>query len=167
MIPSIRKHGMFATPETLERLLHDPDFGIRLLTEIKSERQKCASLEEQSAEQQRELLEIRPKAAYYDLILQNPATLTVTQIAKDYGMAAVTFNKLLHSLHIQFRQNGTWALYQEYANKGYTQYKTERISESVHVTYMGWTQAGRKFLYDFLRDHANGLLPAIEREVTV
>lgn len=45
IIPSIRKHGMYATTETVEKMLSDPDTAIRLLNEIKSEREKRAALE--------------------------------------------------------------------------------------------------------------------------
>jgi len=45
IIPSIRKHGMYATTETVEKMLSDPDTAIRLLNEIKSEREKREALE--------------------------------------------------------------------------------------------------------------------------
>lgn len=40
VLPSIRKHGAYINPETLEKMIFSPDFGIRLLTEIKNEREK-------------------------------------------------------------------------------------------------------------------------------
>ncbi|MEH7521972.1 phage antirepressor [Bacillus sp. JJ1503] len=49
VLPSIRKHGMYATPQTIENILNDPDFGIKLLTTIKEER-----LLREQAEQQRD-----------------------------------------------------------------------------------------------------------------
>lgn len=45
VLPSIRKRGIYATPVTIERILSDPDLGIRLLTELKEEREKIAALE--------------------------------------------------------------------------------------------------------------------------
>lgn len=163
VLPAIRKHGVFAT----ESVLDDPDVWIAALKELKAERQRRTTLEAQSAQQQRELVEIRPKAAYYDLILQNPNTITVTQIAKDYGMSAVMFNRLLERLGLQYRQGGAWQLYQKYASRGYTQSRTEQVSEEHAVTYTCWTQAGRRFLYDFLKENANGMLPMIEREAAI
>jgi anti-repressor protein len=47
VIPSIRKHGMYATPQTIESILNDPDFGIKLLTTIKEERLKREQVEQQ------------------------------------------------------------------------------------------------------------------------
>lgn len=45
VIPSIRKHGAYATPVTIDRIITDPEFGIKLLTELKEEREKRAALE--------------------------------------------------------------------------------------------------------------------------
>lgn len=168
VIPSIRKHGVYATPETLEKMIVSPEFGIRLLQEIKAEREKRGVLELTAAAQQKELTEIRPKAAYFDLILQNPETLTTTQIAKDYGMSAIMFNRLLQELGIQYKQNGVWTLYQQYTPHGYTKSRTEQINSNGRViTFMSWTQKGRKFLYEHLKANANGLVPMIERESVI
>jgi len=57
VLPSIRKHGMYATPQTIENILNDPDFGIKLLTTIKEER----ILREQ-AEQHRDRVVAQQKA---------------------------------------------------------------------------------------------------------
>jgi phage antirepressor YoqD-like protein len=80
----------------------------------------------------------------------------VTQIAKDYGMSAIKFNELLHDLRIQYKRNGQWVLYQEYAGKGYTKSKTTTYekgdgSEGTSVSTL-WTQKGRKFLYDKIKE---------------
>ena len=45
-------------------------------------------------------------------------------IAKDYGMSAIAFNKLLHKMRVQYRIGTTWLLYKKYANKGYVLSKT-------------------------------------------
>ena len=149
-------------------MIVSPEFGIRLLQEIKVEREKRGVLEQTAAAQQKELTEIRPKAAYFDLILQNPETLTTTQIAKDYGMSAIMFNRLLQELGIQYKQNGVWTLYQQYTPHGYTKSRTEQINSNGRViTFMSWTQKGRKFLYEHLKANANGLVPMIERESVI
>lgn len=112
-----------------------------------------------------QILELQPKASYYDLVLQCKGLLSATLIAKDYGKSAQEFNKILHELGIQFKQSGIWLLYQKYADKGYTQTKTQPINRSAGpdvVPHMYWTQKGRLFLYDLLK--SNGLMPTIERE---
>lgn len=113
-----------------------------------------------------QIAELQPKASYYDVILQCKDLLSTTIIAKDYGMAAKGFNKLLHELGIQYNQSGVWLLYQKYADKGYTQTKTQNYNRPDGTqgakphTY--WTQKGRLFLYEFLKAH--GYLPIIEKE---
>lgn len=108
--------------------------------------------------------EYEPKATYYDLILQSKEAIPITKIAKDYGYSAITFNKLLHELQIQYNISGTWILYQTYADKGYTKTKTHYfirssgLEDSKINTY--WTQKGRLFLYDILKN--NNHFPLIE-----
>ena len=115
--------------------------------------------------QAQQIAELQPKATYYDLILQCPSLLSVTEIAKDYGMSAKGLNKILHEQGIQFNQSGVWFLYSKYQDKGYTSTKTQNYNRPdgtqgsrVH-TY--WTQKGRIFLYGVLKDL--GYLPLVER----
>ncbi|WP_373787693.1 phage antirepressor [Jeotgalibaca porci] len=122
VLPTIRKHGMYATENTIEQLLSDPDTAIKLLETIKVEREQRLIAEQR-------VNELQPKATYYDLILQNKTLLSVTQIAKDYGMSATALNKMLSDFGIQFKQGGTWLLYQKHADKGYTQSTTHIIDD--------------------------------------
>ena len=115
--------------------------------------------------QAQQIAELQPKATYYDLILQCPSLLSVTEIAKDYGLSAKGLNKILHEQGIQFNQSGVWFLYSKYQDKGYTSTKTQNYNRPdgtqgsrVH-TY--WTQKGRIFLYGLLKEI--GYLPLIER----
>ena len=105
---------------------------------------------------------MQPKASYYDLILQNKNTVPITQIAKDYGMSGRKFNEFLHELGVQYKFRKTWLLYQHYAECGYTQSRTYAIDESRSVMHTYWTQKGRLFLYDLLKNE--GILPVIEQE---
>lgn len=109
--------------------------------------------------------EMKPKASYYDLILQNKSLLTVNKIAKDYGMSATTFNRKLHELGIQYRQGETWLVYAKYQNKGYTHTEPYVINQYKSKIITKWTQKGRRFLYDVLKE--NGILPMIERDSKV
>jgi phage antirepressor YoqD-like protein len=86
----------------------------------------------------------------------------VTVIAKDYGMTAKKFNKLLHALGVQFRYktNRTWLLYHVHDGKGYTITNTYYKGNGVYI-HMCWTQKGRFFLYEYLKSH--GILPMTER----
>jgi len=168
VLPCIRRTGMYATVEAAERLMNDPDFLIGALTEIKTVRARNAALERRSAAQTRLIAEMKPKAAYYDVILACPDAVAISVIAKDYGWSAIRMNSYLHERGVQFKQSSIWLLYQKHAGHGYTCTRThEHVGQggepraTVH-TY--WTQKGRLFLYDLLKAH--GILPLVEREVT-
>lgn len=162
VLPSIRKYGMFATDQLLDDMLKNPDYGIKLFTEYKVAREKARQLEIENAQSRQIIGELTPKASYYDLILQNKSLVAITQIAKDYGMSGRAMNALLHDLKIQYKMGNNWLLYQEYADKGYTQSKTHAIDADRSVMHTYWTQKGRLFLYDLLKNE-RGLLPVIER----
>ena len=155
VLPTIRKHGAYMTPETIEQALLNPDTIINLAKKLKSEREGRLIAEQQ-------VNELQPKATYYDLILRNKTLLSITKIAKDYGLSGTAMNKKLHQLGVQFKQGKTWLLYQKYADKGYTQSQTfvDDTDTSRMSTY--WTQAGRIFIYELLKQ--NGILPLIEQE---
>lgn len=165
VLPSIRKHGAYMTEEILQKTLENPDFLIGLATQLKEEREKRLAAELDKAVLGQQIAELRPKASYYDLILQCASLLSVTEISKDYGMSAKAFNKKLHEMHIQYQQSGVWFLYAEYQDGGYTQTKTQNYCRSDGTqgakVHMYWTQKGRLFLYERLK--AEGILPMIER----
>ncbi len=157
VLPQIRKHGMYATDE----LLNNPDLLIEVATKLKEERTQRLIAEQR-------VNELQPKADYYDRILNNKGLVTVSTIAKNYGMSAVSFNKLLHELGIQFNQSGTWLLYSKFQDRGYTHiepfdYEDKNGNRQVK-TRMKWTQKGHIFLYETLKK--NNYLPMIEREQT-
>ena len=104
--------------------------------------------------------ELKPKATYYDLVLQNKSTLSVTKIAKDYGKSAKWMNAKLHDYGVQFKQGDQWFLYQDYAKLGYTQSTTHVIDDEHSHMMTKWTQKGRLFIYETLKAH--GILPLIE-----
>ena len=106
--------------------------------------------------------ELQPKATYYDLVLQNKSTLSVTKIAKDYGKSAKWLNAKLHEYGIQYKQGDQWFLYQEYAQLGYTQSSTHVIDDEHSRMSTKWTQKGRLFIYYTLKSH--DILPLIEQE---
>lgn len=150
VLPSIRRHGVYA----IDDLLHNDDLLEQALSALKAER-----LARLSAEQR--VLEAAPKVSYYDIVLQSPSLLSVTEIAKDYGLSAKRLNAILRDEGVQFKQSGRWFLYARFAEQGYTQSKTfERDGLTYCHTY--WTQKGRLFIYDLLKNI--GILPVIEQE---
>ena len=158
VLPSIRKHGMYAT----EELIANPDLAIAAFTALKEEREKVKMLAA-------EVDEMKPKANYCDVVLNCKSLIKVTTIAKDYGQSARWLNEKLHDLGVQFRQGELWVLYQKYAEKGYACTKThifindDGTTHSKSHTY--WTQKGRQFIYDLLKTH--GILPVTEQKLLV
>ena len=131
-------------------------------------KQQQARLEQAScqiSEMSKDIDVMKPKAEYYDMLLNNKSTVLTTQIAQDYGMSAIAFNKVLSGLGIQRKVAGQWILYTQYIKKGYMQSKPitiTRRSGMKEVKYNSeWTQSGRIFLYGILKK--NGILPMIER----
>lgn len=125
VLPSIRKHGLYAIDDVLE----NPDLLIKALTELKKEREEKKRLELENAVKAQQIAEMQPKVSYYDIVLACPDLVTITQIAKDFGMSAKKLNKILKEKKIQFKQGRTWFLYQKYAEQGYTQSKTYLYDE--------------------------------------
>lgn len=177
ILPSIRKHEMYITPQKTEEILNNPDVLIAALTTLKEEREKRKALEVENAKQkktiahqkkaisgQKQLITtMKPKANYCDLVLKAKNAVSITQIAKDYGMSAVKFNKLLHKLKVQYKTNNCWVLYQDYADKGYTKTNTYVVIKGTSVMHTYWTQAGRLFLYNLLKNKCD-IVPIMEKE---
>ncbi len=117
-------------------------------------------------QQEQIINELQPKATYYDLILQCKDLLSITQIAKDYGMSGTQLNKKLNELGIQYKHRETWLLYVKYADKGYTSSRTREYPDSKGVIHSRlhtyWTQKGRLFIYEQLK--RINILPLIEKE---
>jgi prophage antirepressor-like protein len=162
VLPSIRKHGAYITPDTLDNIISDPDFGIKLLTTLKEEKQKRleterekAVLEEQNRLNVEQIKLAAPKVEYHDEVLQSISLIATNVIAKELGMSAVTLNRKLHEKGVIYNSAGTWVLYQKYQERGYAGTKTHHYTDSRGdertsvQTY--WTEKGRKFIHELIR----------------
>ena len=99
-------------------------------------------------------------------VLDSESVIPIRTIALDYGMSAPRFNKLLEDLGIQYRFQDYWIISSKYVDKGYVQTKSftfqhKTSGENETKCTMYWTQLGRLFLYDKLKD--NDILPMQER----
>ncbi len=149
--------------EALRLAAEQAEENERLMIENGELRKDNTAKDATIVEQDRTISLMKPKAAYYDAILNNPHTLNTTSIASDYGMTPQKFNKLLHSLGIQKKVGGVWIPFAKYISQGYTKISTDPNPNSKHggtYTYSKWTQKGRLFLYETLKK--KGVLPLIE-----
>ena len=154
-LESARRFKRWVTSEVLPAIRQNGRYELELHN--RQLEQRNALLEEINSQQ-------KPLTDYARTILSSTQTVTITQIAQDYGFTAVRFNELLRNLRIQHKVGGQWILYMPYLNKGYVQ-----SFSSYHVTGDGevkvkvltrWTQSGRLFLYEELK--RAGILPIIE-----
>lgn len=159
VLPSIRKQGAYLTEDVIAKTIQDPNYILKIIQAFSDAKQELKISHQIIGE-------LKPKVDYLDLILKGKELVTITQIAKDYGMSAVKFNVILHNHRIQYLMNGQWLLYSEYHSKGYTSSISVPITRtdgrrevSMHTK---WTQKGRMFLYNFLKE--KGILPMIERD---
>lgn len=159
VLPTIRKHGAYMTPAKIEEVLTDPDTIIQLATQLKQEREGRLIAEQK-------VNELTPKATYYDKVLADKSLVTITQIAKDYGMSGRAMNRKLHELKVIYKQGQTWLLYAKYQKTGWTHSETVMVPKKdgteKAVLNTKWTQQGRLGLYELLK--SNGIIPLIEQD---
>jgi len=139
VLPQIRKTGTYTNvPQTFAQAL-------RL----------AADLEDKNQLLEQQIAEYEPKISYLDTILSSKDTVSITQIAADYGMSGIAFNRLLNTLGVQHKVSGQWVLYRKHMAKGYTKSHTTEIQQSDGSTKVvmntKWTQKGRIFIYDLLK----------------
>ena len=138
VLPSIRKHGMYATDDTIEQIMNNPEFGIKLLTALKDEREKRKEAEGTVA-----------------ILSHVNKTYTMTEIAKELNMnSAQQLNKTLASMGIQFKTNGTWVFYSRFSSLGYEEIKQEVLDSGMVIYHRKITQRGREFILRTVREAA-------------
>ena len=154
--------------EALKSLVKAEEEKQQLALENKKQQEQILTISKTNMELGNKITEMLPKVSYYDKILQSNATMTVTQIAQDYGMSAMKLNKELEAMKIQHKVRGQWILYGKFITGGYVHSRAVDIirSDGRHdVKYnTEWTTKGRIFLYESLK--AKGILPLIEQENT-
>ena len=153
VLPSIRKHGAYIKDDILRKMRNNDVFTDQLLDRLFEEQEKNEELLDY-------VEKIAPKAMYCDVVLRSPSPIQTTILAKDYGMSAVSFNRLLHNMGIQYKVGKTWVLYQGIADQGFTVSKTY-LNGKVTSIHTCWTERGRNMLYNLLKD--NGILPTAEK----
>lgn len=137
VIPSIRKHGIYATDNVIDDILNNPDFGIEVLTKLKEERTARIKAEQRNA-----------------ILTHVNKTYTMTEIAKELGLrSANELNRWLSDMHIQYKVNGTWVMYSDYSDRGYEDIKQEVLDSGKVVYHRKITQIGREFILNMYREN--------------
>lgn len=137
VIPSIRKHGIYATDNVIDNILNNPDFGIEVLTKLKEERTARIKAEQRNA-----------------ILTHVNKTYTMTEIAKELGLrSANELNRWLSDMHIQYKVNGTWVMYSDYSDRGYEDIKQEVLDSGKVVYHRKITQIGREFILNMYREN--------------
>jgi phage antirepressor YoqD-like protein len=152
ILKELRTKGITATPATIDSIISDPAFGIKLLTELQNERAEKEALRLRTEEQTKQLKEAAPKVEYFDDVLSSKGLLTVNMIADCLGISAIKLNKLLCEWGIQYSQTGTYHLYSQYRDMGYAEHKPHPYTDSNGQIktrqHMYWTETGKKFILD-------------------
>ena len=166
VLPTIRKTGGYiATNADMTDAEILAKAVLVAQTTIDKRNERIRQLEAENGEQKVLIAQMQKGNDYLNTILQSTGTVTTTQIAQDYGLSAMAFNKKLNDMRIQHKVNGQWILYSGHQAKGYVHSKTITFyrSDGRPDTRMctEWTQRGRLFLYDALKEA--GILPVIER----
>ena len=104
---------------------------------------------------------LKPKADKYDRYLSNKGLITITEIAKEYGMSGRELNKFLHDKRIIFKKGDKWFVYQRYANDGLVGYEIYMPEDREIRRTLKWTTKGEQFIRNILEDE--GIKPVLER----
>lgn len=165
VIPSIRKTGGYIAGENQ---MSDDELVARALLMLKKKLEaRNLELDQARGEIKQKDAQIQlmtPKASYCDLVLQAKEAVPISLIAKDYGLSARALNAMLHDMRIQYKVDDMWLLYQPLTKKGYTKSVTYLTDSGVLAMRTLWTQKGRMFLYEKLKE--KGVLPEIEQTET-
>lgn len=128
---------------------------------------KIENLQLENAIQKQQIAEFKPVKEYVDTILSSTDTVTVTQIAADYGLSARALNKILWEEHLIHNVNGQWILYKRWMNKGFTKSETINVpradGSSKVVMNTKWTQKGRLKIHEILT--AVGIVAEMDKAV--
>lgn len=165
VLPSIRRHGAYMTDEIIERTLTDPDYLIRLATELKNEKQKRLAAEHTVEKQTKQLTEQQPKVEYYDAVTESEGSESfkvVAQSLKEKVLRVPKFgqNKLvsiLREMKIIYGKGDSIYAYQKYVNDGCFEVVNYPFSDKNGRPHIGHktlvTQRGKQFVTKVVKQY--------------
>lgn len=155
-IKELIKHGITATYQTIEEILKNPDSTIRILTELKKEREEKECLQEVNKLQVKELEKSAPKVKYHDEVLQSKRLIAINIIADELGMTARKLNEILKNNYVQYKQSGIWVLYASYRGQGLARHMTypylDNNGNQQTSQHLYWTEKGRQFIHSLVKN---------------
>lgn len=117
VLPSIRKHGAYMTPETLEAAILNPDTMIKLCTALKEEQDKRKALEAANSALTVEKQIMQPKAEYFDELVDRNLNTGIRETAKELEIKEKSFVAFLLDKRYLYRdKKGKLQPYAQYAN---------------------------------------------------
>ena len=130
------------------------------------QQEQLENLKLENKEKDKQITELKPAKEYVDKILSTEDTMTITQIAADYGLSGLKLNQILHQERIIRNVGGQWLLYVEHMNKGYTKSEIITIKKKDGtdkvIATTKWTQKGRLKIHQTLSEL--GILANVDKE---
>lgn len=119
VLPTIRKHGAYATPETLDKMITSPEFGIKLLTALKDEQDKRKALEIANTALTVDNQIMKPKSDYFDALVDRNLLTGIYETAKELNVGPKAFVAFLLEHKYMYRdKRGKLVPYQPHVDAG-------------------------------------------------
>ncbi len=172
VIPAIRRHGAYMTPETAEEVLTNPDNIIKIAQNLKEEQQRRQIAEKQAEELEEHNRELQPKAQYAEEVLSSQSLICTKTIAKQLGTGPEKLNNFLHHEGVIYKEGGMWHPYYRFQGSslyGYDTYKhvvTNPVTGEDEVRsrqHLKWTEQGRKFIHNLWNSRVRETQETTER----
>ena len=120
VLPSIRKHGMYATEATVESMLNDPENAILMLQAYQRERKERLAAQQQVEKLEQQAIEDKPKIIYADAVKGSTSSCLIGELAKMIAQNGYPIGE--KRLFQWLRDNHYLCSYGERFNQPYQQY---------------------------------------------
>ena len=144
---------LFQTGKTTLQQQKLPSTKELALLVLQAEEEKERLLMQTKAQEEQLQLQA-PKVEFVDKVLDSKSTYTTNQVASELGLSAIALNLALHNMGIQYKQSGTWILYDKYKSMELTKTRTFSYTGTAGEQRTGintvWTEKGRLFIHERL-----------------
>lgn len=152
VLPSIRKHGAYMTPDTIQQMISNPDMLIGLATKLKEYQTTTERQKAQIAEQRKQLEMQAPDVEYCQEVLNSSNLHTVNSIAMHIGISAAKLNQFLVDEDWIYKQGGIYYASSKIRGNGLADYHItpyfSRSGETMTREHLKWTEKGRRAIID-------------------